>query len=344
MTPPAVRTPLRLLVNFPPYTRPDNSMGIYCRDVVAELEARGHEVTFCSIAPSRLTRANVSVPSRLRTGVSRLDCLTLYLLMAGRLGRCDGVVNMSHEFIFPLRLGRSVNLIYDTTQLEFPRSRFVKLMLAPSWAMARRSRLNITCSHASAADLAALGVRAEVVYSHFEVEAFQAVRSRRSPVPRFAAVWCGTAAPHKNLPLYLDLCRRHPERAFALVAPAFDLAAIGHDRPSNVELFSGLSFEGYLDLLSQSALMVSTSLKEGYGRPPMEALLAGMPALVSDIPVYREIYEGLATFHDLTPEGLDQGFGARLAPAPATLDPMLTSRVGSVGQIVGKMMQALKPA
>jgi len=43
-------------------------------------------------------------------------------------------------------------------------------------------------------------------------------------------------------------------------------------------------------LLAESALLVQPSLYEGFGTPPLEAMLAGTPALVSDIPVFREVY------------------------------------------------------
>ena len=46
------------------------------------------------------------------------------------------------------------------------------------------------------------------------------------------------------------------------------------------------------NLIKRSALLVQPSLYEGFGLPPLEALLSGTPALVSDIAVFREIYSG----------------------------------------------------
>lgn len=48
---------------------------------------------------------------------------------------------------------------------------------------------------------------------------------------------------------------------------------------------------------------ISLSTCEGYGLAPMEALAKGLPLFLSDIPVYREIYEGYASFIPLGPEG-----------------------------------------
>jgi glycosyltransferase involved in cell wall biosynthesis len=43
-------------------------------------------------------------------------------------------------------------------------------------------------------------------------------------------------------------------------------------------------------LLAEAALLVQPSLYEGFGYPPLEAMTVGTEALISDIPVFREIY------------------------------------------------------
>jgi glycosyltransferase involved in cell wall biosynthesis len=59
---------------------------------------------------------------------------------------------------------------------------------------------------------------------------------------------------------------------------------------------SAVEFTGYLDndnlkrLVSRASLLVQPSLYEGFGLPPLEAMILGTKALVSDIPVFREIY------------------------------------------------------
>lgn len=44
---------------------------------------------------------------------------------------------------------------------------------------------------------------------------------------------------------------------------------------------------------AESRLLVQPSLYEGFGIPPLEALTLGTPALISDIPVFKEIYGNL---------------------------------------------------
>ncbi len=54
-----------------------------------------------------------------------------------------------------------------------------------------------------------------------------------------------------------------------------------------------------LDLLMlQASVYVQASFYEGFGLPPMEALAAGKTLALSDIPVFREIYDGYASFFD----------------------------------------------
>jgi len=58
-------------------------------------------------------------------------------------------------------------------------------------------------------------------------------------------------------------------------------------------LFSGyISDEQLMETLAQASLLVQPSLYEGFGLPPLEAMVLGTCALVSGIPVFKEIYDG----------------------------------------------------
>jgi glycosyltransferase involved in cell wall biosynthesis len=57
--------------------------------------------------------------------------------------------------------------------------------------------------------------------------------------------------------------------------------------------FTGFITDGELKkTLAAASLLVQPSLYEGFGLPPLEAMSAGTRALISDIPVFREIYAG----------------------------------------------------
>lgn len=61
---------------------------------------------------------------------------------------------------------------------------------------------------------------------------------------------------------------------------------------SIVEFTGFISDEKLKKLLGEAALLVQPSLYEGFCLPPLEAMVCGTRALISDIPVLREIYDG----------------------------------------------------
>ena len=57
-----------------------------------------------------------------------------------------------------------------------------------------------------------------------------------------------------------------------------------------VRLVTDATNQQVYDILAQAACLVSPSLYEGFGIPPLEAMSLGTPVILSDIPVYQEIY------------------------------------------------------
>ena len=62
---------------------------------------------------------------------------------------------------------------------------------------------------------------------------------------------------------------------------------------------NGVQFTGFVpdkelkNLIERARLLVQPSLYEGFGVPPLQALYSGTRAVISDIPVFKEIYERL---------------------------------------------------
>ncbi len=73
-----------------------------------------------------------------------------------------------------------------------------------------------------------------------------------------------------------------------------ELDALMQDAQKN-----GIEFTGFLpdeklkELISRARLLVQPSLYEGFGVPPLQALYSGTRAVISDIPVFKEIYKNL---------------------------------------------------
>jgi glycosyltransferase involved in cell wall biosynthesis len=69
------------------------------------------------------------------------------------------------------------------------------------------------------------------------------------------------------------------------------LGRIGSLESEGVEFTGFVPNERLKILLAEAALLVQPSLYEGFGYPPLEAMTVGTRALISDILVFREIYE-----------------------------------------------------
>lgn len=106
-------------------------------------------------------------------------------------------------------------------------------------------------------------------------------------------LYMGSAMPYKNvetlvrgmagLPDYeLQLLSRYDPRRRA------ELEALVPEG-ARVVFRDGVSEEEYQALLARCTALVTASAAEGYGLPVVEAMAAGTPVVLSDIPIFREI-------------------------------------------------------
>ncbi len=73
-----------------------------------------------------------------------------------------------------------------------------------------------------------------------------------------------------------------------------DSQNISQNGSESLVVFTGkISNDELKYLYAESKFLVQPSLYEGFGLPPLEALTVGTRAIISDIPVFKEIYEGL---------------------------------------------------
>ena len=132
----------------------------------------------------------------------------------------------------------------------------------------------------------------------------------------------GNLYPHKNLKWILDEAAANPDNVFAIAGKMpFDIAAdLGISLP-NV-LFLGYISDAYMKwLMGHTKALLFPSRAEGFGIPPLEALALGRPAIVSDIPVLREIYGD--TVHYIDPDNGTVNLDALLENETADPAPVL---------------------
>lgn len=114
-------------------------------------------------------------------------------------------------------------------------------------------------------------------------------------------VYMGSFMPYKNvsalvraLPM-LDGYRLH----LMSRVPAAARDALERLSPEGALVFhDGASDEEYREVLSGATAVVSASRAEGFGIPLVEGMILGTPAVVSDIPIFREIGGSAALYFD----------------------------------------------
>lgn len=231
-----------------------------------------------------------------------------------------------HAFEYPLLLdwlGRRPDVsaaffVHDFLPLEYPE------YFRKGYETRFRRRVETILRHAKAIVTASNAV-AERVESEFKARGRRPVpihvqplaspleQSAHVAIDRELADSCyfvvvSTLEPRKNHMLLLDIWRalavaggRTP-KLVVVGNPGWENEQIVDTlrrstsiRP-HIRWVAGLSSEALRDLVANARALLMPSFAEGYGLPVVEALSLGAPAIVSDIPVFREITQGRALF------------------------------------------------
>lgn len=107
-------------------------------------------------------------------------------------------------------------------------------------------------------------------------------------------VYMGSFMPYKNVETLLRAAADLPGRTLHLlsrISPArrAELSAMVDPAGAEVVFHNGVTDAEYAALLADRAVLVSASLDEGYGLPVAEAIALGVPAVVTDMPIFREV-------------------------------------------------------
>lgn len=111
-------------------------------------------------------------------------------------------------------------------------------------------------------------------------------------------VYVGNVKPHKGLRTLIDAFHMLPKGMYQLKIigekEGFLVGMKEEDLRSDDVIFTGrLDDEQLLHEIASAAVLVQPSLYEGFGLPPLEALYLGTQPIISDIPVFKEIYGDL---------------------------------------------------
>lgn len=118
-------------------------------------------------------------------------------------------------------------------------------------------------------------------------------------------LYVGNAHPHKNVEILIAAMRKLRQKR------SLHLVLVGNDQffyPRLAELIKQEKADGYVSLIGSvpnshiagwyhfAEALVTASKMEGFGIPPLEAMSVGCPVMVSDIPVFHEVYGDAAVF------------------------------------------------
>jgi hypothetical protein len=292
----------KVVVNFPYYFDTHSSMGVFFKDLYEALVQNGVEVlTACLNTPVEIPVKSYITPTKAKHKLLRFFSYYWQLSSFMRKNSSAVLLNISQEFAFTPCPSRTVTIVHDLIQLRYPRTWWIRSYIRFMLRFIRHSRLNIAVSATTQARLRQHGIQSTVLYNWFSVKL--PVVNETAAQEVYDGLFVGNQLPHKNMLMFLRLVRRFPDRKFAAIVPKMAHREISMFGPvPNLTIFSDLGQHDYFRVIAQSRTLVSPSLDEGFGRPPMEASLAGVNLLLSDIPIYRELYNGLAVFFALGDE------------------------------------------
>jgi glycosyltransferase involved in cell wall biosynthesis len=232
--------------------------------------------------------------------------------------------------------GRTLTTIHDIRRIREDCG-FVERQL---FSLSLRRTLNaadlvITVSQAMKSELLSFDptARVEVVYNGIDAEKFSCVSDQgteqvrsKFALPSEFLLSVGHFEPRKNYLRLVDAIALLRDRGSDV-----HLVIVGNDSGerqavaericarnlhSHITLLSGLSDVEVRSIYRMSSLLVFPSLYEGFGIPLLEGMAAGVPLVMSDIPVFREITEDRgfyfpATSSEAMAHVIDSAMGAQ---------------------------------
>lgn len=268
---------------------------------------------------SRLVRGMDPMRARAEADVRRLCIARCVKPLLGRmlrrhLPRGAHYINVGHSNLtdrvtaaLKARGARIAVLVHDTIPLDYPRFQrpgTVDRFAAFIGRVGRKADVVICNSGQTMNDLARhLGDgMPKAVVAPLGVDPVRPGMPPDGPwqAPYFVTV--GTIEPRKNHGLLLDIWPEIPEAHLLICGSRgwenHDTFARLDTRPDRVHELAGLTDAQIAGLLRGSAGMLFPSLAEGYGLPPIEAAMLGVPVLCNDLPIYREALRNIPVYAD----------------------------------------------
>jgi len=333
---------------------------VFTEEVARSLVQRGHHVTLfaSSVAarPERETDAGVEVVRRGgRLGVYRaarrfwseqpqgsfdvvIDEINTRPFMTPRWVRGTPIVALIHQ------LAREI-WSYET---PFPVSVLGRYILEPRWLRAYRRIPAMTVSESSARSLAEYhGWRdVTVIPEGFTPHSLPAVAKEPEPTVVFLSRLVAMKRPDHALEAFRALAHAFPSAQLWMIGDGPLLAPLRRAAPPRVSFLGRVDHEELLERLGRAHVLISTSVREGWGLNISEAAACGTPSIGYEVPgLLDSVRASGGTLVEPTPKALSTAlvdfFSGRL-PLRPTVSTVPWPEVAAV--VEHRLMQVVQNA
>lgn len=237
--------------------------------------------------------------------ISIFSLSELFLFPTKRLNCCDAFFTPNYNI--PGRIKVPIfSTIHDVLFLDCPElTNYIGKVLRKS-AINRAVRISdviFTVSNFSKGSIKLhTGTFKPIVVCYNGADDFRHVNTcrLRKPIRDDYFLYVGNIKPHKGLKILIDAYKRVENNVKLVLIGNKDNFRTGDKRIiKDIEHLvdeKKVIFTGYVDretLLSYykfAKCLIQPSIYEGFGLPPLEAMYLDTPAIVSDIPVFKELY------------------------------------------------------
>ncbi len=144
-----------------------------------------------------------------------------------------------------------------------------------------------------------------IIYQAFSINTQRTTEVEKRLVEKDYILYVGQFKKHKNIDRLIKSFSFIKNKANIKLVLAgkednIDILNIVRNKKmeKDIQVFMNPSDEELINLYKNAKTLILPSLYEGFGLPPLEALYFDIPILLSNIPIFKEIYEDIAIYFD----------------------------------------------
>ena len=284
-----------------------SGIGTFVENVVEELIRNHSEHQYLLFSDDELSEKwNYSNVNVLNTKVRPFSLEELSCFPSEKINRCDAFftpyINIPQGIKIPIFSTIHDMVFFDVDGLVSPVGRLVRKFYYRR--AIRKSTKIFTVSNFSKERIRHhFPTKKEIVVVYNGVSASIRAQQAKRVEKKDYFVYVGNIKKHKGLKTLIEAFSMAQERGLAtkllIVGNSENfrtsdnaVAGIINNNP-NIEFTGWVTNEKLVQLIAEAKALIQPSFYEGFGIPPLEALYLGTNVILSDIPVFKEIYTGL---------------------------------------------------